>query len=218
MPAACGGAVLTPAGGRQDGVPEEAAGLTLRGEQKPKGERWGWAPRHGGSEGSGSEGGARSVSQRQPDEAGLSALWEVRPQVKRGPCTKRFIWIYTRELTQKLFFISSLKFQDIISKVSVLSLFKHNQNNVLKILTTLQYHIIPRQYQIYICIRGVINVFKFICLNRDLNLVHVLRPAPIFLKPLFVPACLCSLITLHTSFYLIPTISIFQIRQKNRRM
>jgi len=43
--------------------------------------------------------------------------------------------------------------------MSVLSLFKCNQNNVLKILTIPQYHIIPRQYQIYICIRGVMNVF-----------------------------------------------------------
>ena len=32
---------------------------------------------------------------------------------------------------------------------------------------------------------------KFICLNRDLNVVHALRPAPVFLKPLFVPACMC---------------------------
>lgn len=43
--------------------------------RSPREERGGdGLPGNEGSEGKGSEGGARSVSQKQPDEAGLSAL------------------------------------------------------------------------------------------------------------------------------------------------
>ena len=75
MSAAHGGAALTPACGYQDRSQRKGPGTDTGMNRSPRGETDGdGLPGNECSEGKGSEGGARSVSHKQPDEAGLSAL------------------------------------------------------------------------------------------------------------------------------------------------